>query len=126
MQTTPGAVLVALVLVGACGERGARAPGKPYALQPLSLPGAHGVVTLDYFAYDRLRARLWVPAGNTAYAAASKVGTLTVAWVDADGAMRRVSTVPTAIGARGVVADGAGRAYVADPVGGRILKLTPQ
>ena len=65
-RTTRGAVLVALVLVGACGERGARAPGKQYALQPLSLPGAHGVVTLDYFAYDRLRARLWVPAGNTA------------------------------------------------------------
>src|SRR5207244_4327184 len=65
MQTTRDAILAALLLVGACGE-GARAPGKQYALQALSLPGAHGVVTLDYFAYDRLRARLWVPAGNTA------------------------------------------------------------
>jgi DNA-binding beta-propeller fold protein YncE len=29
------------------------------------LPGATGPVTLDYIAYDRGRARLWVPVGNT-------------------------------------------------------------
>jgi len=36
-----------------------------YELKPLSLPGATGVVTLDYFAYDRSTGRLWVPASNT-------------------------------------------------------------
>ncbi len=36
-----------------------------YELEPLSLPGATGVVTLDYFAYDRSTGRLWVPASNT-------------------------------------------------------------
>ena len=36
-----------------------------YEIKPLSLPGATGVVTLDYFAYDRSTGRLWVPASNT-------------------------------------------------------------
>src|SRR6059036_3166943 len=36
-----------------------------YELKPLSLPGATGVVRLDYFAYDRSTGKLWVPASNT-------------------------------------------------------------
>jgi DNA-binding beta-propeller fold protein YncE len=36
-----------------------------YELKPLSLPGATGVVALDYFAYDHSTGRLWVPASNT-------------------------------------------------------------
>src|SRR5438874_4742351 len=36
-----------------------------YELTPISLPGASGVVALDYFAYDRSTDRLWVPASNT-------------------------------------------------------------
>src|SRR5712691_6036405 len=36
-----------------------------YTLKPLSLPGANGVVVLDYFAYDAQTGRLWVPASNT-------------------------------------------------------------
>ncbi len=36
-----------------------------YQLTPISLPGASGVVALDYFAYDRSTGRLWVPASNT-------------------------------------------------------------
>src|SRR5947208_16924778 len=36
-----------------------------YELMPISLPGASGVVALDYFAYDRSTGRLWVPASNT-------------------------------------------------------------
>ena len=59
------------------------------------------------------------------YAAASKVGTLTIARVDRTGKMQRVAEVPTAVGARGVVADGK-TAYVADPVNGRILKIAPR
>src|SRR5881397_1769346 len=36
-----------------------------YELKPIPLPGASGVVTLDYFAYDRSTGKLWVPASNT-------------------------------------------------------------
>ena len=60
------------------------------------------------------------------YAAASKAATLTIARVDDHGGLSRLAVVPTAIGARGVVADGMGTAYVADPAHGRILKITPR
>jgi DNA-binding beta-propeller fold protein YncE len=36
-----------------------------YELAPITLPGASGVVSLDYFAYDRSTGKLWVPASNT-------------------------------------------------------------
>src|SRR5438477_9238116 len=36
-----------------------------YKLTPISLPGASGVVALDYFAYDRATGKVWVPASNT-------------------------------------------------------------
>ena len=65
------------------------------------------------------------PSQRLLYAAASKVGTLTIARVDDSGEMTRVATVPTAQGARGVVAGDGATAYVADPYGGRILVVTP-
>jgi DNA-binding beta-propeller fold protein YncE len=40
-------------------------PTPQFTIKPLPLPGANGLVMLDYFAYDRASARLWVPAGNT-------------------------------------------------------------
>jgi YVTN family beta-propeller protein len=36
-----------------------------YELTPITLPGASGVVSLDYFACDRSTGKLWVPASNT-------------------------------------------------------------
>ena len=36
-----------------------------YELTPISLPGASGVVQLDYFAYDSATGKVWVPASNT-------------------------------------------------------------
>ncbi len=36
-----------------------------YGVTPIALPGASGVVALDYFAYDRSIGKLWVPASNT-------------------------------------------------------------
>ena len=36
-----------------------------YTVKPLPLPGANGLVMLDYFAYDPSTQRLWVPAANT-------------------------------------------------------------
>ncbi|HEU4390542.1 MAG TPA: hypothetical protein VFV34_22255, partial [Blastocatellia bacterium] len=35
-----------------------------FTVKELPLPGASGLVTLDYFAWDRSTGRLWVPAGN--------------------------------------------------------------
>jgi len=36
-----------------------------FTVEPLPLPGANGLVMLDYFAYDNSTRRLWVPAANT-------------------------------------------------------------
>ena len=36
-----------------------------FKITPLPLPGAQGLVMLDYFAYDRNSRLLWVPAANT-------------------------------------------------------------
>ena len=36
-----------------------------YELAAIALPGASGVVSLDYFAHDRSTGKLWVPASNT-------------------------------------------------------------
>ena len=35
-----------------------------HELKPISLPGATGTVTLDYFAYDPATGKVWVPASN--------------------------------------------------------------
>ena len=35
-----------------------------YDLKPISLPGANGAVTLDYFVYDDATGKAWVPASN--------------------------------------------------------------
>ena len=45
----------------------ALAYGSPteFRVKPLPLPGAHGLVMLDYFAYDHHSRLLWVPAANT-------------------------------------------------------------
>jgi hypothetical protein len=63
-------------------------------------------------------------SAHTLYAAASIAAVLTVAQVGATGTFSDVEVVPTAKGARGVVAGDAERAYVADPVGGQILIVT--
>jgi DNA-binding beta-propeller fold protein YncE len=57
-----GALLVTLAITPA--ERAGQEPSSDLQVKKLRLPGAHGLVTLDYFAYDKQNARLWVPAGN--------------------------------------------------------------
>jgi DNA-binding beta-propeller fold protein YncE len=42
-------------------------PQGKFALKPLALPDANGVVSLDYFVYDHAKRRLWVPASNTGH-----------------------------------------------------------
>lgn len=56
--TVVGIALISFVAEG-------QQPSK-FSLKPLPLPGADGLVMLDYIAYDYASHRLWVPAGNTA------------------------------------------------------------
>jgi DNA-binding beta-propeller fold protein YncE len=60
-----------LVLALACAisispaqETAQRKQTQNFSVKKLKLPGADGLVTLDYFAYDQRHARIWAPAGN--------------------------------------------------------------
>ncbi len=66
----------------------------------------------------------FLPSKHLLYAAAAEGATLTVARVEESGALSRTMTVPTVRGARGVVVDPDGHAYLIDPLGGRILKVS--
>ena len=66
------------------------------------------------------------PASRRLYAAASQAATLTIAFVTPWGRLESIAVVPTAKGARGVVAGDGDTAYVADPLGGRILVVSPR
>jgi len=54
-----------LILLAIAGLRAQGSRSDKFIVKPLSLPGANGLVMLDYFAYDHGRRRLWVPAANT-------------------------------------------------------------
>src|SRR5262249_30647881 len=58
--SNPKAWAVVIILVAL-----AYGAGSEFKIKPLPLPGAHGLVMLDYFAYDRDSRLLWVPAANT-------------------------------------------------------------
>jgi len=93
----------------------------------VSLDVAHGGQVVGSIATgDGLDNIDYAETKRTLYAAASKAATLTIARVDDHGSLSRLGLVPTATGARGVVAGGTETAYVADPVHGRILKITPR
>jgi DNA-binding beta-propeller fold protein YncE len=72
---------------------------------------------VDNIAYSPKRGLLFVASG--------KDGTLTIARVDPKGALRAIGSFPTAPGARCVVVDGDGTAYVADSAGGRLIVVKP-
>ena len=66
------------------------------------------------------------PTTRTLYAAASHAATLTVAHVDAHGAMTLITTVPTEQGARNGVVDDAGVAYVPHGSAAELLVCKPR
>lgn len=68
----------------------------------------------------------YLPSRHMLFAAAADAATLTVARVDDHGRLHGVAVWPTEKGARGVVVDSKASAFVMDPYGGRILKLSPQ
>jgi hypothetical protein len=67
----------------------------------------------------------YLPARGQLYVAAGKAAKLTVWQVDDKGAFTLLAQGPTSEGARTVVVDRDGAAYVVDPAQGRILVLTP-
>jgi len=111
-------------------------------LQGIALDPARGfvfvactdhVVSLDADHEDKVLDSIVTGAGlddidfsadeNVLYAAASVTGTLAMVEVGNDGKFRLKALVPTAKGARGVVAAKDEKAYVIDPAGGRVLKV---
>ena len=77
-----------------------------HVVTPLPLPGASGLVMLDYFAYAPTSRRLWVPAGNTgsvdvidtATNQIQRVGGFPVTQVELRRKMRPVGPSSVAIG----------------------------
>ena len=61
MQLRSVALLVLLVAPNVFAADPAAAN---YELKPIPLPGANGMVALDYFAYDPATGKVWVPASN--------------------------------------------------------------
>jgi len=55
--------LLAFFTIGAA--IGQESGSSQFTLKALRLPGAQGLVMLDYFAYDPTTRKLWVPAANT-------------------------------------------------------------
>jgi DNA-binding beta-propeller fold protein YncE len=80
-----------------------------------SLETGSGLDNIDY-----------LPSGHMLYAAAADAAVLTLARVDDHGGLHQIAVWPTVKAARGVVVDSKGRAFVMDPLAGRILKFTPQ
>jgi hypothetical protein len=54
--------LAALILFAVTSAAAQETSPPKFTVKPLSLPGANGLVMLDYFAYDHPSRRLWVPA----------------------------------------------------------------
>ncbi len=61
---SPG-FLVALTLLTVTVVAAQESRSPTFTIKPLALPGAKGLVMLDYLAYDHTSGRVWVPAANT-------------------------------------------------------------
>jgi len=77
-----------------------------FTVKPLALPGANGLVMLDYFTYDHTSRHLWVPAANTGSVDVidattdqiKRVEGFSVAEVEFKGKLRSVGPSSVAIG----------------------------
>ena len=101
-----------------------------FTVKPLALPGASGLVMLDYLAYDRTSRRLWVPAGNTGSVDVidattdeiKRVSGFPVTQVEFRGKLRPVGPSSVAVG-DGVVYVGSRADSKICPIDSRSLKL---
>ena len=95
-----------LGLLVALSVAAAQETGSNFTVKPLLLPGANGLVMLDYFAYDRTTGSLWVPAANTGSVDVIDTATdrinratgFTVADIQIKGKLRSVGPSSIAIG----------------------------
>ncbi len=118
-----------------CGGDGPRGLAVDTAHQWLVVACSDGAAVLDIAHGGKSLGRIKTGAGvdNIAYWSAQRIvyiasgatGQLTLAHVDDHGALAEVATAATGPGARVVVADSNGVAYVADSQGGRVLVVHP-
>jgi DNA-binding beta-propeller fold protein YncE len=100
------ALLVALILFTVTVAAAQETSSHKFAVKTLLLPGANGLVMLDYFAYDHASQSLWVPAANTgsvdvidtATDEIKRVEGFSVAEVELRGKRRSVGPSSVAIG----------------------------
>ncbi len=114
-----------------CGGDGPRGLALDARRQLLVVACSDGAVVLDVGHDGKALTRLHTGAGvdniaywakgQLVYIASGKAAELTIAKLDDKGQLPVVATAPTGAGARVVVADDAGTAYVADSAAGRIV-----
>jgi DNA-binding beta-propeller fold protein YncE len=117
-----------LFLVAIAGAQQTRGP--QFTVKPVPLPGANGLVTLDYVAYDHMSRRLWVPAGNTGSVDVidtttdriERVQGFSVAEIKFRGKLRSVGPSSVAVG-KGAVYIGSRADSKICIIDGRTLKL---
>jgi DNA-binding beta-propeller fold protein YncE len=101
----PGFFVIVVLVIAALANTQETRSGR-FTVKSLSLPGANGLVMLDYFAYDNTTRRLWVPAGNTGSVAVidtttdqiKSVGGFSVAQIELRGKLRPMGPSSVAIG----------------------------
>jgi DNA-binding beta-propeller fold protein YncE len=108
---TDGAAVFDVAHTGKTAGKGA---GKNDAREVGRLKTGGGVDNIDY-----------APKRGLLFVASGADAKLTIARVGAAGALAAVGSSPTAPGARCVVVDGDGTAYVADSAGGRLIVVKP-
>jgi DNA-binding beta-propeller fold protein YncE len=104
----------ALLFVG-CADKGvALSTGKDGGAVRGQIDAGGGV---DFIDFDASRRLLYLASGKTA--------TLIIASAGDRGELKKVASAATAPGARAVILDGDGNAYVADSAAGRLLVVRP-
>jgi hypothetical protein len=98
------------LLFVACTDHGATLALKAGGKLVAEAPTGGGVDNPDY-----------LPSRKLLYLASGKTATLHIFQVSEDGGLKPIATAPTAIGARVVVVDGKGTAFVADSAGGQLV-----
>ncbi len=119
----------------ACGEDGPKGLALDHALDFLLVACKDRVMVLDAGHEGKRLSAIdtgdgidnieYVESRHELFAAAGRAARLTVAQLDAQGALKPVATVTTAAGARNAVATDEGAAYLTDSRGGNILVVSP-
>jgi DNA-binding beta-propeller fold protein YncE len=119
-----------------CGTEGPRGLALDTKYRWLFVACTNGAVVLDLDHGGKLLSRITTDGGvdnpeydthrRLLFVASGQGATLVIAHVDDGGALRKVSSFPTAKGARNPVLDGRGKAYVEDSGNGRLLVIDPQ